>query len=74
MACASVSTPSVLSPVDAPVNILTLNSLPASCSAVAIAASSLVTAFAEPAGVNPLIPSVSPFLISAAASAAVIRV
>ena len=51
----------------------TLNSRPASCSARAILANSLVVAFATPAGVNPLRAMLSLFLISAAASAAVKR-
>ena len=61
----------MLCPVDAPVRIFTLNSRPAACSASAIVASSRVVAFGAPAGVKPDRPSVSPFLISCAASEAV---
>jgi predicted TIM-barrel enzyme len=74
MACAFDITPSVLCPVDAPVKMPTLKGLPAACSASAFFANSLVTALAVPAGVNPLRPMFSSFWISAAASAAVIRV
>ena len=51
-----------------------VGAMTASCSATAIFASSFVTALAAPEGVNPLSAMFSPFLINAAASAAVSRV
>ena len=74
MALANAKSPSVLCPVDAPVNRLILKGLPFSCSAWASFANSFVVAFGAPAGVNPDRPIESPFLMSEAASAAVIVV
>ena len=72
MAWALANMPSQLCPVDAPVRMLILNSLPSACSFSAFRAISAGTLLGTPAGVKPLSPMVSPFWMRAAASAAVI--
>ena len=60
---ARIKAPSAESPVDAPVNIPIWYGRPAACSASANLAISGVTALGEPAGVNPLRPTLYPCLI-----------
>ena len=71
MASASASAPSSDAPVEAPVSTPILNGLPAACSSCALFANAAGTAFAAPAGVNPLKPTVLPFPMSSAASSGV---
>ena len=62
MALARANAPSNESPVEAPVYIPILNSLPSACNASARLAIAVGTSFGQPAGVKPLNPTMSPSL------------